>query len=148
MNKNEFWVLLLWGGLVLLASAAGPYQRTGGRNGAPRYGRSRNDRIPPSYKQIVGIAAAIFAIEAVLVFIGMVFFELLPDRVLSVLYILGHVIVGLGFVACTAVLAIHESREKRWLKITRGKKHFTQKELREYEDLLYRRRRKDGKKAG
>ena len=78
MNRNDFWVLLYWGGTDLLAALIGPYR--GNKNLAPKYGRSRNDRIPPSYKQGVAIGATVFAIEALLTFVGVVFFDMLSHR--------------------------------------------------------------------
>ena len=60
MNRNDFWWLLFFDG-VLLVEQIWP---KGGVNAAPKYGRSRNDRIPPSYKQSVAICATAFVIEA------------------------------------------------------------------------------------
>ena len=48
----------------------------------------------------------------------------------------------IGLFASIVVIGIHEHLEKRWKRITKGKKHFTQRELREYEDLLYHRKPK------
>ena len=146
MRRNEFWLLLFLGGWALLAIIVGPYNITSGRNTSPRYGKSRNDRIPPSYKQCVAIAATFFAIEAILAFTGIAFFDWLSDRARGVLGIAGMILIGVELVVCTVIFGIHEHREKRWRKITRGKKHFTRKELRAYEDLLYRRKRRDAKK--
>ena len=51
-------------------------------------------------------------------------------------------VVVIGLFASIVVIGIHEHLEKRWERITKGKKHFTQRELREYEDLLYHRKPK------
>lgn len=147
MSKNGFWMLLLFGGVELLAVIVGPYQHSGGRNTSPKYGKSRNDRIPPSYKQSVAVAAAFFAMEVIFTFIGVTFFDLLSDRVRRVLCICVIIAVVLELVVSTVIVGVHEHLEKRWHRITKGKKHFTQKELREYEDLLYHRKRRGGKKG-
>ena len=140
MNRNEFWVLLYWGGIDLLAALIGPYR--GNKNLAPKYGRSRNDRIPPSYKQGVAIGATVFAIEALLTFVGVVFFDMLSHRAQQTILDIGMIAACIGIVALAVVIGIHEHLEKRWKRITKGKKHFTQSELREYEDLLYHRKPK------
>ena len=140
MNRNDFWVLLYWGGIDLLAALIGPYR--GNKNLAPKYGRSRNDRIPPSYKQGVAIGATVFAIEALLTFVGVVFFDMLSHRAQQTIFDIGMIAACIGIVALAVVIGIHEHLEKRWKRITKGKKHFTQRELREYEDLLYHRKPK------
>lgn len=140
MNRNDFWVLLYWGGIDLLAALIGPYR--GNKNLAPKYGRSRNDRIPPSYKQGVAIGATVFAIEALLTFVGVVFFDMLSHRAQQTIFDIGMIAACIGIVALAVVIGIHEHLEKRWERITKGKKHFTQRELREYEDLLYHRKPK------
>lgn len=140
MNRNDFWVLLYWGGTDLLAALIGPYR--GNKNLAPKYGRSRNDRIPPSYKQGVAIGATAFAIEALLTFVGVVFFDMLSHRAQQTIFDIGMIAACIGIVALVVVIGIHEHLEKRWERITKGKKHFTQRELREYEDLLYHRKPK------
>ena len=140
MNRNDFWVLLYWGGTDLLAALIWPYK--GGIKTAPKYGRSRNDRIPPSYKQGVAIGATVFAIEALLTFVGVVFFDMLSHRAQQTIFDIGMIAACIGIVALAVVIGIHEHLEKRWKRITKGKKHFTQRELREYEDLLYHRKPK------
>ncbi len=140
MNRNDFWVLLYWGGTDLLAALIWPYK--GGIKTAPKYGRSRNDRIPPSYKQGVAIGATVFAIEALLTFVGVVFFDMLSHRAQQTIFDIGMIAACIGIVALAVVIGIHEHLEKRWERITKGKKHFTQRELREYEDLLYHRKPK------
>ena len=140
MNRNDFWVLLYWGGTDLLAALIWPYK--GGIKTAPKYGRSRNDRIPPSYKQGVAIGATVFAIEALLTFVGVVFFDMLSHRAQQTILDIGMIAACIGIVALVVVIGIHEHLEKRWERITKGKKHFTQSELREYEDLLYHRKPK------
>ena len=138
MNRNDFWWLLFFGG-VLLVTSIWP---KGGVNAAPKYGRSRNDRIPPSYKQGVAIGATVFAIEALLTFVGVVFFDMLSHRAQQTILDIGMIAACIGIVALVVVIGIHEHLEKRWERITKGKKHFTQRELREYEDLLYHRKPK------
>ena len=140
MNRNDFWVLLYCGGTDLLAALIWPYK--GGIKTAPKYGRSRNDRIPPSYKQGVAIGATVFAIEALLTFVGVVFFDMLSHRAQQTILDIGMIAACIGIVALVVVIGIHEHLEKRWERITKGKKHFTQRELREYEDLLYHRKPK------
>ena len=140
MNRNDFWWLLFFGGTDLLAALIGPYR--GNKNLAPKYGRSRNDRIPPSYKQGVAIGATVFAIEALLTFVGVVFFDMLSHRAQQTILDIGMIAACIGIVALVVVIGIHEHLEKRWERITKGKKHFTQRELREYEDLLYHRKPK------
>ena len=138
MNRNDFWWLLFFGG-VLLVTSIWP---KGGVKTAPKYGRSRNDRIPPSYKQGVAIGATVFAIEALLTFVGVVFFDMLSHRAQQTILDIGMIAACIGIVALVVVIGIHEHLEKRWERITKGKKHFTQRELREYEDLLYHRKPK------
>lgn len=140
MDRNGYWGLLLLSGGLLLGALTGPYKGNG--NSSPRYGRSRNDRIPPSYKQSVAICATAFVIEALLTFVGIAFFDTLSPRARRIVFDTGLVVVGIGFVVSLVVLGIHEHLEKRWKRITKGKKHFTQRELREYEDLLYHRKPK------
>ena len=140
MNRNDFWWLLFFGGTDLLAALIWPYK--GGIKTAPKYGRSRNDRIPPSYKQGVAIGATVFAMEALLTFVGVVFFDMLSHRAQQTIFDIGMIAACIGIVALVVVIGIHEHLEKRWERITKGKKHFTQRELREYEDLLYHRKPK------
>ena len=140
MDRNGYWGLLLLSGGLLLGALTGPYKGNG--NSSPRYGRSRNDRIPPSYKQSVAICATAFVIEALLTFVGIAFFDMLSPKARQIVFDTGLVVVGIGFVVSLVVLGIHEHLEKRWKRITKGKKHFTQRELREYEDLLYHRKPK------
>ena len=140
MNRNDFGWLLFFGGTDLLAALIWPYK--GGIKTAPKYGRSRNDRIPPSYKQGVAIGATAFAIEALLTFVGVVFFDMLSHRAQQTIFDIGMIAACIGIVALVVVIGIHEHLEKRWERITKGKKHFTQRELREYEDLLYHRKPK------
>ena len=75
-------------------------------------------------------------------FVGIAFFDTLSPRARRIVFDTGLVVVGIGFVVSLVVLGIHEHLEKRWKRITKGKKHFTQRELREYEDLLYHRKPK------
>ena len=144
MNRNYFGWLLFFGGTDLLAALIWPYK--GGIKTAPKYGRSRNDRIPPSYKQGVAIGATVFAIEALLTFVGVVFFDMLSHRAQQTILDIGMIAACIGIVALAVVIGIHEHLEKRWKRITKGKKHFTQSELRKYEDLLYHRKPKEEKK--
>lgn len=140
MDRNGYWGLLLLSGGLLLGALTGPYKGNG--NSSPRYGRSRNDRIPPSYKQSVAICATAFVIEALLTFVGIAFFDMLSPRARQIVFDTGLAVCVIGAVVFTVVIGIHEHLEKRWKRITKGKKHFTQRELREYEDLLYRRKPK------
>lgn len=138
MNRNDFWWLLLFGG-VLLAAQIWP---KGGVNAAPKYGRSRNDRIPPSYKQSVAISATAFVIVVICTFVGLAFYDILSHKAQQVVFRIGMITALIGLFASIVVIGIHEHLEKRWERITKGKKHFTQRELREYEDLLYHRKPK------
>lgn len=90
----------------------------------------------------MAISATAFVIEALLTFVGIAFFDTLSPRARRIVFDTGLVVVGIGFVVSLVVLGIHEHLEKRWKRITKGKKHFTQSELREYEDLLYHRKPK------
>ena len=63
MDRNGYCGLLLLSGGLLLWALIGPY-KGGSGNTSPKYGQSRNDRIPPSYKQSVAICATAFVIEA------------------------------------------------------------------------------------
>lgn len=109
MNRNDFWWLLFFGGTDLLAALIWPYK--GGIKTAPKYGRSRNDRIPPSYKQGVAIGATAFVIEALLTFVGIAFFDTLSPRARRIVFDTGLVVVGIGFVVSLVVLGIHEHLE-------------------------------------
>ena len=140
MDRNGHWGLLLLSGGLLLGALTGPCKGNG--NSSPRYGRSRNDRIPPSYKQSVAICATAFVIEALLTFVGIAFFDTLSPRARRIVFDTGLAVCVIGAVVFTVVIGIHEHLEKRWKRITKGKKHFTQRELREYEDLLYHRKPK------
>ena len=140
MDRNGYWGLLLLSGGLLLGALTGPYRD--GNNTSPKYGRSRNDRVPPSYKQSVAICATAFVIEALLTFVGIAFFDMLSPRARRIAFDTGLAVCVIGAVVFTVVIGIHEHLEKRWKRITKGKKHFTQRELREYEDLLYHRKPK------
>ena len=140
MDRNGCWGLLLLSGGLLLGALTGPYKGNG--NSSPRYGRSRNDRIPPSHKQSVAICATAFVIEALLTFVGIAFFDMLSPKARQIVFDTGLAVCVIGAVVFTVVIGIHEHLEKRWKRITKGKKHFTQRELREYEDLLYHRKPK------
>lgn len=109
MDRNGYWGLLLLGGGLLLGALTGPYKGNG--NSSPRYGRSRNDRIPPSYKQSVAICATAFVIEALLTFVGIAFFDTLSPRARRIVFDTGLVVVGIGFVVSLVVLGIHEHLE-------------------------------------
>lgn len=111
MDRNGYWGLLLLSGGLLLGALTGPYEGNG--NSSPRYGRSRNDRIPPSYKQGVAIGATAFVIEALLTFVGIAFFDTLSHRARRIVFDTGLVVVGIGFVVSLVVLGIHEHLEKR-----------------------------------
>ena len=141
MNRNNFGALLLWGGAELMGGLVWPYKGNG--NTAPKYGKSRNARIPPSYKQGLAISVTVFVIEVICTFIGVVFFDRLSHKAQQIVFDLGMIAAGIGLIAFTVVLGIHEHLERRWNRITKGKKHFTQSELRKYEDLLYCRKRKE-----
>ena len=140
MDRNGYWGLLLLSGGLLLGALTGPCKGNG--NSSPRYGRSRNDRIPPSYKQSVAISATAFVIEALLTFVGIAFFDMLSPKARQIVFDTGLAVCVIGAIVFTVVIGIHEHLEKRWKRITKGKKHFTQRELREYEDLLYHRKPK------
>lgn len=141
MDRNGYWGLLLLSGGLLLGALIGPY-KGGSGNTSPKYGQSRNDRIPPSYKQSVAICATAFVIEALLTFVGIAFFDTLSPKARQIVFDTGLAVCVIGAVVFTVVIGIHEHLEKRWKRITKGKKHFTQRELREYEDLLYHRKPK------
>lgn len=111
MNRNDFWWLLFFGGTDLLAALIWPYK--GGIKTAPKYGRSRNDRIPPSYKQGVAIGATVFAIEALLTFVGIAFFDMLSPRARQIVFDTDLAVCVIGAVVFTVVPGIHEHSEKR-----------------------------------
>lgn len=138
MNRNDFWWLLFFDGVLLVAQI----WPKGGVNAAPKYGRSRNDRIPPSYKQSVAISATAFVIVVICTFVGLAFYDILSHKAEQVVFRIGMITALIGLFASIVVIGIHEYLEKRWERITKGKKHFTQRELREYEDLLYHRKPK------
>ena len=138
MNRNDFWWLLFFDGVLLVAQI----WPKGGVNAAPKYGRSRNDRIPPSYKQSVAISATAFVIVVICTFVGLAFYDILSHKAQQVVFRIGMITALIGLFASIVVICIHEHLEKRWERITKGKKHFTQRELREYEDLLYHRKPK------
>ena len=140
MDRNGYWGLLLLSGGLLLGALTGPYKGNG--NSSPRYGRSRNDRIPPSYKQSVAISATAFVIVVICTFVGLAFYDILSHKAQQVVFRIGMITALIGLFASIVVIGIHEHLEKRWERITKGKKHFTQRELREYEDLLYHRKPK------
>ena len=140
MDRNGYWGLLLLSGGLLLGALTGPCKGNG--NSSPRYGRSRNDRIPPSYKQSVAISATAFVIVVICTFVGLAFYDILSHKAQQVVFRIGMITALIGLFASIVVIGIHEHLEKRWKRITKGKKHFTQRELREYEDLLYHRKPK------
>ena len=107
MDRNGYWGLLLLSGGLLLGALTGPYKGNG--NSSPRYGRSRNDRIPPSYKQSV----AAFVIEALLTFVGIAFFDMLSPKARQIVFDTGLAVCVIGAVVFTVVIGIHEHLEKR-----------------------------------
>lgn len=90
----------------------------------------------------MAICATAFVIEALLTFVGIAFFDMLSPKARQIVFDTGLAVCVIGAVVFTVVIGIHELLEKRWKRITKGKKHFTQRELREYEDLLYHRKPK------
>ena len=90
MNRNDFWWLLFFGG-VLLVTSIWP---KGGVNAAPKYGRSRNDRIPPSYKQSVAISATAFVIVVICTFVGLAFYDILSHKAQQVVFRIGMITVS------------------------------------------------------
>ncbi len=111
MDRNGYWGLLLLSGGLLLGALTGPYKGNG--NSSPRYGRSRNDRIPPSYKQSVAICATAFVIEALLTFVGIAFFDMLSPKARQIVFDTGLAVCVIGAVVFTVVIGIHEHLEKR-----------------------------------
>lgn len=111
MDRNGYWGLLLLSGGLLLGALTGPCKGNG--NSSPRYGRSRNDRIPPSYKQSVAICATAFVIEALLTFVGIAFFDMLSPRARQIVFDTGLAVCVIGAVVFTVVIGIHEHLEKR-----------------------------------
>ena len=71
---------------------------------------------------------------------------MLSHKAQQIVYDIGMITVFIGLIALALVIGIHEHLEKRWERITKGKKHFTQSELRKYEDILYHRKPKEEKK--
>ena len=57
---------------------------------------------------------------------------MLSHRAQQTIFDIGMIAACIGIVALAVVIGIHEHLEKRWKRITKGKKHFTQRELREY----------------
>lgn len=111
MDRNGYWGLLLLSGGLLLGALTGPCKGNG--NSSPRYGRSRNDRIPPSYKQSVAISATAFVIEALLTFVGIAFFDMLSPKARQIVFDTGLAVCVIGAVVFTVVIGIHEHLEKR-----------------------------------
>ena len=111
MDRNGYWGLLLLSGGLLLGALTGPCKGNG--NSSPRYGRSRNDRIPPSYKQSVAICATAFVIEALLTFVGIAFFDMLSPKARQIVFDTGLAVCVIGAVVFTVVIGIHEHLEKR-----------------------------------
>lgn len=138
-GQKRFLVVIVFGGAELLAALIGPYKGNG--NTSPKYGRSRNDRIPPSYKQGVAIGATVVVIEALVTFVGIAFFDMLSPRARQTVCDTGLSVGGIGFVVFTVVPGIHEHPEKRRDRKKREGTLYTS-ELQAYEDLLYRRKPK------
>lgn len=111
MDRNSCWGSLPLSGGLLLGALTGPYKGNG--NSSPRYGRSRNDRIPPSYKQSVAICATAFVIEALLTFVGIAFFDMLSPKARQIVFDTGLAVCVIGAVVFTVVIGIHEHLEKR-----------------------------------
>lgn len=111
MDRNGYWGLLLLSGGLLRGALTGPCKGNG--NSSPRYGRSRNDRIPPSYKQSVAIGATAFVIEALLTFVGIAFFDMLSPKARQIVFDTGLAVCVIGAVVFTVVPGIHEHSEKR-----------------------------------
>ena len=115
MNRNDFGWLLFFDGVLLVAQI----WPKGGVNAAPKYGRSRNDRIPPSYKQSVAISATAFVIVVICTFVGLAFYDILSHKAQQVVFRIGMITALIGLFASIVVLGIHEHLEKRWKRITK-----------------------------